>query len=68
MDASFPVYSLWVGWQFEYSTGMLDPATNNENYYREVITECKYMEWHQPQIRRKVWKMGFDNQKNLKDY
>lgn len=24
---------------------MAYPATNNENYYREVITECKYIEW-----------------------
>ncbi len=24
---------------------MADPATNNKNYYSEVNTECRYIEW-----------------------
>lgn len=34
--ASFPVNTMWVYRQFKSCLGMLDPATNTENYYVEA--------------------------------
>lgn len=40
--------SLFVDKQFEWSAHMADPASNDEKYYKSMITECWYIEWLLP--------------------
>ncbi len=45
MYASLPVNPSCKGRQFEFSAGMVDPATSSENYYKNILRQSKYIEW-----------------------